>query len=68
MGSTGVVLDPIDWYNNYIKKKNVVTFFEMYSVFCRVKKVIQILNAMRVSKLWLNLKFGVNYPFKKSYP
>ncbi len=32
-------------------------------VFCRINKVMQVWNNMRVNKLWQNCHFGVNYPF-----
>ncbi len=41
------------------------TFFRISSfVFSRTKTFIQVWNYLRVSKLWQNFHFWVNYPFK----
>ncbi len=44
------------------------TFFRISSfVFSRTKTCIQVWNYLRVSKLWLNFQFWVNYPFNIIY-
>ncbi len=57
----------LQWKSMVPQNSLLQTFFKISSfVFGRTKTFIEVCNYLRVSKLWQNFHFWVNYPFNKS--
>ncbi len=70
--SSGAPLTSIVYFfllwKSMVPQNSLVTNFlqNIFLVFGRTKKCIQVWNYLRVSKWWQNFHFWVNYPFKTS--